>query len=93
LSDKTTAEAPGRQAGLSVAEAAAAIGLSKITVLRRMRSGAWPGGRCGAKWLVSQPFVDALVIALTTSAQVNVEVFAAEWMTRSESGAPAGAVA
>jgi hypothetical protein len=93
LSHRTPAEALGHQAGLSIAEAADRIGLSKITVLRRMRSGAWPGGRCGAKWLVSQPFVDALVTALTTSAQVDVEVFAAEWMATGGLSASPEAVA
>lgn len=90
MSDKTPAEAG---AGYSITEAATALALSKITVLRRVSSGAWPGGRCGRKWLVSRPFVDALVVAITTSAQVNTEAFAAEWMAQGDSAAPAGAVA
>jgi excisionase family DNA binding protein len=80
LSDKTPAEASG--AGLSITEAAAALRLSKITVLRRVSSGAWPGGQCGRKWLVSRPFIEALATAITTSPQVNAESFAAEWMAR-----------
>jgi excisionase family DNA binding protein len=87
LSDKTPADAG---AGYSIADAADVIGLSNITVLRRVSSGTWPGGRVGRKWLVSRPFVDALVLAITTCPQVNAEAFAAEWMGRGER---AGAVA
>lgn len=90
VSDKTPGDAPA-QAGLSIAEASAAIGLSKITVLRRMQNGSWPGGRVGAKWLVSQPFVDALVTAITTGPQVDADAFAVEWMRAAS--APAEAVA
>lgn len=81
MSDQTPAEAPG--AGYSIADAADVIGLSNITVLRRVSAGTWPGGRVGRKWLVSRPFVDALVLAITTCPQVNAETFAAEWMARS----------
>lgn len=75
--------ARGHRAGVSVAVTADAVGLSKITVLRRLKSGAWPGGKSGRKWLVSAPFVDALTTALTTTAQVDIEDFAAAWMTKS----------
>lgn len=91
MSDKTPAEAPG--AGYSITEAATALALSKITVLRRVSAGTWPGGRVGRKWLVSRPFIDALAMAIETRPQVNAEAFAAEWMTRGESTAPSGAVA
>jgi excisionase family DNA binding protein len=90
LSDKTPA---GAGASYSITEAATALALSKITVLRRVSAGVWPGGRCGRKWLVSRPFIDALVVAITTSPQVNAEAFAAEWMTRGDTAAPSGAVA
>jgi len=91
LSDKTAAETPG--AGLSIAEAAAALRLSKITVLRRVSSGAWPGGQCGRKWLVSRQFIEALAEAISTRPQVNAEAFAAEWMAKGDAPEPAGAVA
>lgn len=89
MSDKTPAEAG---AGYSIAETADVLGLSYVTVFRRMRSGAWPGGQCGTKWLVSRPFIDALAVAITTSPQVNAEAFAAEWMARN-AAAPTVAVA
>ena len=74
-------------AGVSVADASEAIGLSKITVLRRLRSGQWPGGRSGRKWLVSSEFVRAVEVGLG-SPQFDIEVFAAGWMTRNSSPAP-----
>jgi hypothetical protein len=89
VSDKTPADAG---AGYSIAEAAAALRLSYVTVFRRMSSGAWPGGQCGTRWLVSRPFIDALTVAITTCPQVNAEEFAAEWMARN-AAAPTGAVA
>jgi excisionase family DNA binding protein len=91
VSDKSPSDAPA--AGYTVTEAADAIGLSGITVLRRVSSGTWPGGRVGRKWLVSRAFIDALAEAITTRPQVNAETFAAEWMGRSGAPATAGAVA
>jgi excisionase family DNA binding protein len=66
---------------VSVAEASEAIGLSKITVLRRLRSGQWPGGKSGRKWLVSSEFVRAVAAGLESPLFV-VEDFAAAWMAR-----------
>lgn len=95
MTDKTSAEAPG--AGYSVAEAAAILGLSYVTVYRRMCGrddrADWPGGRIGGKLLVSRPFVDALAVAIKTRPRVNADAFAAEWMARAEGAEPAGAVA
>lgn len=89
MSDKTTAEAEAPGAGLSVAEAADALRVSYITVLRRVSSGAWPGGRCGRKWLVSRPFIEALAVAISTRPQVNAEAFAADWMAKGDAEAVA----
>lgn len=91
MSDRTPAEAAA-QAGLSIAVTASKIGVSRITVQRRMKSGSWPGGKFGKKWFVSQPFVDALVGAMTTSPSVDADAFAAQWMTDLQSET-AGAVA
>jgi hypothetical protein len=70
---------------MSVADTSEAIGLSKITVLRRLRSGQWPGGRSGRKWLVNGAFVRAVETGLS-SPQFVIEDFAAAWMARG--GAP-----
>ena len=75
-------------AGVSVADASEAIGLSKITVLRRVKDGKWPGGRSGRKWLVNGAFVRAVETGLS-SPQFIVEDFAAAWMERG--GAPEAA--
>ena len=72
-------------AGVSVADASETIGLSKITVLRRVREGKWPGGRSGRKWLVNGAFVRAVETGLS-SPQFVIEDFAAAWMARG--GAP-----
>jgi hypothetical protein len=75
---------------LSVAEASAALGtFSETTILRRLHAGQWPGGKSGRKWHVSQAFVDALLGAITSVPNLNVEEFAAAWMARHS--APAAA--
>lgn len=84
---------PETGAGYSIEEAAAAIRLAYVTVYRRVRSGEWPGGRVGRKWLVSRSFIDALAEAISNKPQVDAKAFAAEWMARGDTPAPAGAVA
>jgi hypothetical protein len=70
---------------VSVADASEAIGLSRFTVLRRLKSGQWPGGRSGRKWLVNGAFVRAVETGLSSS-QFAIEDFAAAWMA--QGGAP-----
>jgi hypothetical protein len=84
LSGKSPQDSGRCAAGVSVADASDAIGLSKITVLRRLKSGQWPGGRSGRKWLVSSEFVRAVEAGLS-SPQFAIEDFAATWMTRGAS--------
>jgi hypothetical protein len=81
LSGKGPQDSGRCAAGVSVADASEAIGLSKITVLRRMRAGQWPGGRSGRKWLVNAAFVRAVEVGLG-SPQFDIEDFAAGWMAR-----------
>ena len=81
MSGKDRADGGRCAAGVSVADASDAIGLSRITVLRRMRAGQWPGGRSGRKWLVNAAFVRAVEAGLG-SPQFDIEVFAATWMAR-----------
>jgi len=88
LSGKGPSDSGRRAAGVSVADASEAIGLSKITVLRRVREGRWPGGRSGRKWLVNGAFVRAVEAGLS-SPQFVIEDFAAAWMARG--GAPESA--
>lgn len=56
--------------------------LSKMTILRRIRSEVWPGGRSGGKYLLSRAFVVALAAAMGSSPNVDAEAFAAAWMAR-----------
>jgi len=86
LSGKGPSDSSRCAAGVSVADASEAIGLSKITVLRRVKSGQWPGGRSGRKWLVSGEFVRAVEAGLS-SPQFAIEEFAAAWMTRGPAAA------
>ena len=90
LSGKSPSGSGRCAAGLSVADASEAIGLSRITVLRRLNSGQWPGGRSGRKWLVNAAFVRAVEVGLG-SPQFDIEDFAAAWMARN-SGPAAEAV-
>jgi hypothetical protein len=75
-----------RAAGTSVTDASSAIGLSRSTIQRRLRSKDWPGGKSGRKWLVSTPFVQAVTDLLRASPLFDVDAFAANWMA---SGVPA----
>lgn len=88
MSGKGPTDSSRCAAGVSVADASEAIGLSRITVLRRLKSGQWPGGRSGRKWLVSSGFVRAVEAGLG-SPQFDIEDFAAGWMTQGATPAPA----
>lgn len=68
---------------MSVSDAARMLGLSRITVLRRIKSGAWPGGRTGRKYLVNRPFAVSLAAEFGSGRNVDAEDFAAGWMARS----------
>ena len=70
-------------------ETATMLSLSRMTVLRRIKSGAWPGGKTGRKYLVHKPFAVALAAEIGSGRNVDAEDFAAAWMARK----PAGAVA
>lgn len=85
MSGKAPADGSRYAAGMSVTETSEAIGLSRPTILRRLRAGKWPGGKSGRKWLVSAPFVLAATSGLRVSPQFDVEEFAAEWMARGSS--------
>lgn len=87
MSDKTTAGAAivaGKPADprelLPVAEVAEKLGISGMTVRRRIHSGAWPSGRCGRKLLLPRPFVEGLLLAINSGSRVSAEEFAAKWM-------------
>ena len=77
---------------MSVTETAAMLSLSRMTVLRRIKTGVWPGGKTGRKYLVHKPFAVALAAEIGSGRNVDVEVFAAAWMARGTPAA-AGAVA
>lgn len=92
MNGKTPGDSGRCAAGVSVADASEAIGLSKITVLRRLKSGQWPGGRSGRKWLVNGAFVRAVETGLSKP-QFEIEVFAAAWMQRGGAPMPEAAAA
>ena len=74
-------------------EAARMLRLSRMTILRRLKSESnpWPGGRTGRKYLLNRAFVVALAAEFGSGRNVVAEDFAAAWMARNS--APAGAVA
>lgn len=67
---------------MSVTETATMLSLSRMTVLRRIKSGAWPGGKTGRKYLVHRPFAQALAAEIGSGRNVDAEGFAAAWMAR-----------
>ena len=74
---------------MSVTETATMLSLSRMTVLRRIKSGAWPGGKTGRKYLVHRPFALALAAEIGSGQNVDAEDFAAAWMARGASEAVA----
>ena len=74
---------------MSVTEAAQMLRLSRMTILRRLKSESWPGGRSGRKYLLNRAFVVALAAEFGSGSNVVAEDFAAEWMTRGAAGAVA----
>lgn len=70
---------------LPVSEVAALLGLSTMTVYRRIRSGQWPSGRSGRKHLIPRNFVEGLLSEMRTGEQVNIEAYgAAAWPAKAE---------
>lgn len=64
---------------LPIAEAAALVGISRMTVYRRIRSGAWPSGRCGRNHLVPRAFIEGLVAEIETGRKVDHVQYAKTW--------------
>lgn len=79
---------PGRTADrgalVSIAEAAMLLGVSKMTVRRRIHSKIWPSGRCGKKHLLPRSFIDGAVAAIEAGCGVDLDEFAAAWLARFE---------
>ena len=74
---------------MSVTEAATMLRLSRMTILRRLKSESWPGGRSGRKYLLNRAFVVALAAEFGSGRNVVAEDFAAAWMARNTAGAVA----
>jgi excisionase family DNA binding protein len=90
LSDQTPSETTAEQARtvgdgpllVSISEAAGMLGISRMTVIRRIRSGSWRSGRCGKKHLLSRAFVEAAAAAVGRGA--DVDEFAKSWFEQGE---------
>ena len=67
---------------LSVAEAAVLLPVSRETIRRRLRAQAWPGGRCGRRYVLPRLFVTALAAAWASGSGVSDREFAALWAER-----------
>jgi hypothetical protein len=67
---------------ISVKETAALLECSPLTVYRRYHSGLFPGRKVGRKIDLHRPFVAALHTAIRSGRNVDVEAFAADWITR-----------
>lgn len=91
-SKQDAASAAGKPADLRellpVSEVARTLGLSPMTVRRRIKSGAWPSGRCGRKHLIPREFVEGLLDAFKNGRQVVAEDYAASaWPVKTEGAA------
>lgn len=72
---------------LPVSEVAGLLGVSKMTVYRRIRSGSWPSGRSGRKHLIPRGFVEGLIAEIEAGRQVIAEGYAAEsWPAKPTEG-------
>jgi excisionase family DNA binding protein len=78
---------PDRGQLVSITEAAMLLGVSKMTVRRRVHSKTWPSGRCGKKHLLPRSFVEGAVAAIEAGCGVDVDEFAATFLARSEAAA------
>lgn len=72
---------------LSITEAATLLGVSKMTVRRRIHSKTWPSGRCGKKHLLPRSFVEGAVAAIEAGCGIDVDEFAAAFLARPEAAA------
>lgn len=72
---------------LSVTETALTLGLSKMTVTRKLKAGIWPSSRCGRKHLIPRAFVDALVKAIESGRAKCFDEFAEAWIAERSEGA------
>ncbi|MFF5261428.1 excisionase family DNA-binding protein [Actinomadura viridis] len=72
---------------LPVSEVAGLIGLSKWTIHRRIRSGEWPSGRSGRKYLIPRAFIEGLIAEIEAGRQVDAEGYAARAWSASEGAA------
>jgi excisionase family DNA binding protein len=67
---------------LPISEAARMLGVSKMTVRRRIKSDSWPSGRCGTKHLLPRAFVEGAVAAVGRG--IDIETFAQTWFEQAE---------
>lgn len=92
MSDPSVLDAPvsaDTRLLLPVSEVAGLLGLSKMTIYRRIRSGAWPSGRCGRKHLIPHAFIAGLISEIAAGRQVVAEEYAAvAWPTRTAGAVP-----
>lgn len=89
MSDQTTARAAivaGKTVDarelLPVAEVAKKLGISGMTVRRRIHSRAWPGIKFGRKLMLPRSFVEGLLLAINSGSRLSAEEFATQWMAR-----------
>lgn len=86
--EQSTAQPTDPRLLLTVAEVATMTGLSKWTIYRRIKSGAWPSGRSGRRHLIPRKFIEGLVTEIEAGRQVVVEGYAAtSWPAKAVEGA------
>jgi excisionase family DNA binding protein len=74
---------------LPVREVAATLGLSPMTVYRRIWNETWPSTRSGSKRLISAALIDYVMGAIDSGRSGSVEDFAAEWVAQQQKASTA----
>ncbi|WP_165975235.1 helix-turn-helix domain-containing protein [Actinomadura rubrisoli] len=72
---------------LTISEVAQILGISTMTVRRRVQAGAWPSGRCGGQHLILREFVDDVIAEVRAGRHPDFDVFAAQWLAKANKGA------
>lgn len=72
---------------LTISEVAVLLGVSPMTVRRRVQAGAWPSGRCGGQHLILREFVDDVIAEVRAGNHPDFDEFAAQWFAKASEGA------
>lgn len=82
-----TRQEDDRRLLLPVSEVVGLLGVSRMTAIRRIQSGAWPSARCGRNYLVPREFVDGVAAEIKAGRPIVIEEYAAAWLAKAAENA------